>query len=801
MFRKTNIFKALSFMVAVCVATSAVAAEVRLPEPGTMVKLSEAYERPFIRGVNFDQSNPFNLEFIIDQGTDKKVSMEERAKLVRYFLAALTIPEEKMWVNLSPYESGRIIDDKVLETEIGETLLSQDYMLKQLASSLTHPDTELGQDYWTQSLQDDLSKIWIKPETISVYDNDKTVFITDVELMVESENSTQGVLTSTIKEEINSGKNFAELRQMVYSIILAQWFKKKFAKSLYSFYFDTEKTTGVDVGDASVKEQVFERYVEAFNKGAYNLTKKERNQTTNRLQKRRYFSGGLAIQSSAIAKQVSSSGIDQKQEYLNQRIKAITETSSSVTSYEEQKKELEELVKKYSNLLVKSDDSDKSFDVSFTDVVDGVVIKEVIKDLSRIVFIKKLDFSNTGVTDSDMSNLAGLKNLQVLSLWNTQVSDLSLLVAFVNLQVLSLWGLPVSDISVLADIVSLQELYLNETQVSDLSALVSLVNLRRLSLGDTLVSDISSIANLEKLQKLSLAKTKVKDVSVLANLMYLQELNLNGTQVPDDSAYELLALHPKRDKLILYSKNDSQLKVTDKDYQNVVNQLVSNGKIKIDSNGVIRKNKAGENNYAVGNESGKVSSSATTEVARQGNIDLKNMQDGVEASGSSSSVEFGRNHRAVVGAGELIDAIQSVHAIFGFQDDGQKIAKIIEGVFRTGNPKEDVRISKYIKLSFSREDGATVKVVLNNDTPFTGGTKSYYIHESGKVSSSSLNESNGGIDLKDMLSEVEVSQSSSAIVLTAQQQANITGLTFRFVDGGQVLPLNQIIKFPQVNIK
>ena len=299
MFRKSNVFKVLCFLVVVCVSTSAIASEIRLPAPGTMVKLSESYSLPFIRGVNFDQSNPFNLEFIIDQGTDKKVSMHERAKLVRYFLAALTIPEDKMWVNLSPYESDRVIDDMVLETEIGETLLAQDYILKQLASSLTHPDTEIGQQYWMQSSQDDLSKIWIKPETISVYDTDKTVFITDVELKVESENDTQSVLTSAIETEVNQGKNFAELRQMVYSIILAQWFKKKFAKSLYSFYFDSEKMSGVNVGDTTAKEQVFERYVEAFDKGAYDMIKKERSTATGQLQKRHYFSGGVEIVSSA----------------------------------------------------------------------------------------------------------------------------------------------------------------------------------------------------------------------------------------------------------------------------------------------------------------------------------------------------------------------------------------------------------------------------------------------------------------------------------------------------------------------
>ena len=57
-------------------------------------------------------------------------------RLVKYFLAALTIPEKDLWVNLSPYEKDRVITDEFGSTEMGRDLLAQDYMLKQLTSSL-----------------------------------------------------------------------------------------------------------------------------------------------------------------------------------------------------------------------------------------------------------------------------------------------------------------------------------------------------------------------------------------------------------------------------------------------------------------------------------------------------------------------------------------------------------------------------------------------------------------------------------------------------------------------------------------
>ena len=284
-------------------AKQAIAAEmVTLPKIGTMVGLSDSFNKPFLRGVRYDESNPFNLEFILDRGTEGTVSAEEKSRLVRYFLAALTVPEDKLWVNLSPYEKERIIDDSVVSTEIGETLLAQDYLLKQLSASLTHPDTEAGSKYWKASNGVDSSnKVWIKPEQISIFDQNNTIFISDLLLAVEAESEDKNVLIPLLEKEVNQGRNFSQLRQMIYSIILAQWFKRKFSDSLFSFYFNSEKIEGVNLVDPAFKDKVFEQYVEAFEKGAYDTVKKIRDPQTDRLIKRKYFSGGV-IASSSVAK-------------------------------------------------------------------------------------------------------------------------------------------------------------------------------------------------------------------------------------------------------------------------------------------------------------------------------------------------------------------------------------------------------------------------------------------------------------------------------------------------------------------
>ena len=298
-----------------------------------MVALSAEYSMPFIRGVRFDESDPFNLEFVVDRGTEKKITNSQRQKLVRYFLAALTVSEEKMWVNLSPYESDRIIENTVATTEIGQTLLQQDYLLKQLSSSLTHPDTELGKKYWAQSsvAKDSFSKIWITPGEISIYDENNLMMIVDADLDVQTEadylasqNSlgsrenlesdlVKDLLVPALKKDVNNGRNFAELRSMFYSVLLAQWFKRKFSDSLYKFYFDAEKTAGVDVAPAELKKAIFERYVKAFKKGAYDVTRKTYDNTLSAKVKKRYFSGGAAPQfGKAVKTTVTSSTLTKK---------------------------------------------------------------------------------------------------------------------------------------------------------------------------------------------------------------------------------------------------------------------------------------------------------------------------------------------------------------------------------------------------------------------------------------------------------------------------------------------------------
>lgn len=272
-----------------------------LPEPKQLLKPSADYSTPVLKGLRFNDINSFDLEFIVDTEDQRKVSAKEANLLLRYFMAALTVPEDELWVNLSPYEQNKIIPDKLAVTDLGKEMLAQDYILKQLSSSLTHPDTELGRDYWSSvgaihesSANQALGKVWIKPDKSVVYENGNIVYISEATLKVVAEDSSGlGSMLASIEEDVNLGNNFTKLRQVYHSILLAVWFKQKFKETIYKSYIGQGKIKGIDLVDKNIKEKVWRLYCSSFEKGVYDLLRNE--QGTKSVEKKRYFSGGLLM--------------------------------------------------------------------------------------------------------------------------------------------------------------------------------------------------------------------------------------------------------------------------------------------------------------------------------------------------------------------------------------------------------------------------------------------------------------------------------------------------------------------------
>ena len=312
----------------------------------TPIAVSLVEPCPQLRGIRLNPDAPFRMEFIFDG----KALLSRHAvnRAVEYFLAAMTMPEKDLWVNLSPAEQGRIINDNLAKTRMGQSLLKEDYILKQLAASLTNPDTEEGKKYWDEinnvgarsprplsgrgnpAPTQTFNKVWIVPEGAIVRENGQGAYIEKSGLKVLCE---EGVIASSvsiqafkthilplINHEVNQGKAFGELRQIYNAFVLATWFKRKVKDSIFKYYIDEKKVTGIDRADPHAKEKVYNAYMDAFKKGAYNYIKKERmtpyggNSTTGssaalhalthpgliKITRRHYFSGGVRIDSNNI---------------------------------------------------------------------------------------------------------------------------------------------------------------------------------------------------------------------------------------------------------------------------------------------------------------------------------------------------------------------------------------------------------------------------------------------------------------------------------------------------------------------
>ncbi|MBF0483143.1 MAG: hypothetical protein HQL25_00405 [Candidatus Omnitrophica bacterium] len=335
-------------------------AQLTLPPVGTMLAPLSAFEPVLIKGLQVHPENPLLFDFIVNAGqTGMKINSPEfkaeSQKLVKYFLAAMTIKEKDLWVNLSPNEPDRIIENELGKTQMGQDMLAQDYILKQLTASMLSPEGEYGKKFWEgvygeiykrgkgsldplSSLWGEgqgegiLNKIWIVADKAKVYEKDNAGYVvgahlkvlTEKEYKVSEKKQNSGtplqplgrgqgegisskilkeIIVPAIEKEVNEGAHFAQLRQMFYSMILATWYKQAIKNALLNqVYSDKSKTSGVLSDDPAAKEKIYQQYLASFKKGAYEYIKEEYDPTQQKITARKYFSGGedLAMLSKVI---------------------------------------------------------------------------------------------------------------------------------------------------------------------------------------------------------------------------------------------------------------------------------------------------------------------------------------------------------------------------------------------------------------------------------------------------------------------------------------------------------------------
>ncbi|MDO8747534.1 MAG: triose-phosphate isomerase [Candidatus Omnitrophota bacterium] len=293
-----------------------------------------------------------DFKILLDKGDSKDITdtnlKGSASVLLDYFKIGLSLPNDKFWVNLRPDSQDQIIDDELAKTDLGKVMLEADLKLKQDTALFTSPQTPQGKEYWNKLYQragelfgtenitiPTLTRPWIVPGEIilreSQDNSSKTsqgayIYKANLKVMLEedylshqpsaissqqynfsdprlkelNQYSTQLIrelILPKLTQKVNSSKDYANLRQVYFSLILASWFKETFkdnqaAQGDYLKLINSHNLTNLSSKQAWDKTTYFNAYQKSFQEGEYNLSEPVYTPTGQVI--RRYMSGGIA---------------------------------------------------------------------------------------------------------------------------------------------------------------------------------------------------------------------------------------------------------------------------------------------------------------------------------------------------------------------------------------------------------------------------------------------------------------------------------------------------------------------------
>ncbi len=319
-----------------------------------------------------------DFKILLDKGDTKKEDLENKTyieentqTLLKYFFIGLVLPNEKFWVNLRPDSPDNILDSDLEKTDIGRIFLEADLQLKKDTASFTSPQNSKGKAYWDKLYKKarelfgnenitipTLTRPWIVPKEIIIREAPDNAYIykATLKVMLEEDylSSRQSAVsglgskgggytqyefkdsrlkelnqysTQLIKEtiipkltyEINTSKRYAPLRQVYYSLILAQWFKQKYGSpgsiratgisapvNSYIDLIDSGNLTNLISIQPYDKQAYFKQYQKSFAEGEYNL--REPVYSPQGQSVRRYMSGGMRMDCFHVIERISGTG-------------------------------------------------------------------------------------------------------------------------------------------------------------------------------------------------------------------------------------------------------------------------------------------------------------------------------------------------------------------------------------------------------------------------------------------------------------------------------------------------------------
>lgn len=183
---------------------------------------------------------------------------------------------------------------------------------------------------------------------------------------------------------------------------------------------------------------------------------------------------------------------------------------------------------------------DRNLEELIRDILDQPKGEILISDLEEITI---LDGSFRNI--ESIEGLQFLINLEELRLDQSfdsekRINDITPLASLTNLIILSFANNNVENIDVLTNLENLERLILFNNKVSDISSLNNLTNLQFLDIGENLIDNINDINQLINLENLSLLGNNIENIDVLENFIKLENLWLQDNNIEDIRVFDNL---------------------------------------------------------------------------------------------------------------------------------------------------------------------------------------------------------------------------------------------------------------------
>jgi len=307
----------------------------------------DRYRPVHLRSISIDPQTD-RYVILLDKGDSRDLKAPEieatTRKLLEYFKIGVALPNSMFWVNLRPDSDANIIDPYLERTDMGKVFLAADVQLKKDLARFTSPDTREGREYWNklyaratelfgaqgnvtiptvarpwivpgeiilkQTLQGAyvhkavmkvcLEQDWIKAQTATNGLPEQGVAVpADARFQTLNAYSAQllrALIIPRLTREVNSSQRYSALRQVFYSLVLAQWYKASRSAAGAAvdpgLLMDSKDLTGLTSPQSWSKQDYYRDYRRSFQEGEYN--KQEQVRAQGGIAIRRYFSGGVA---------------------------------------------------------------------------------------------------------------------------------------------------------------------------------------------------------------------------------------------------------------------------------------------------------------------------------------------------------------------------------------------------------------------------------------------------------------------------------------------------------------------------